>query len=179
LRVLVHSDREQAVRAAAWIISELGEAARSLRAEIAFLIRHPLRYARFFALDAVLMIASSADGLLIAEAIRLMTHQDKAIRWKAMSFLSRATPQQLKAGLRSESDFRIARLVRWLLDVSSPDRAADIIAALGDPDPLVRRFAAAAAARMVTVTRMPLTEAVASADSEVASFAQDMLRIEA
>jgi len=52
LRRLIRSNRDGAIKTGAWIVSELGGAARPLMADVEFLLQHPLRYARFFALDA-------------------------------------------------------------------------------------------------------------------------------
>jgi len=176
VRRLLDSEQPHAIKTAAWIISELGQAAAPLSAEIAILIRHSLRYARFFALDAVLVNASPAHGSLIRDAIRLINDDDDAVRWKTMWFLSRVTPQQLRAALRGDVDIKSARLIKWLLDVSSKDHESDIIAALGHSDQCERRFAVAAAARVATQTRIPLERAATSGDREISSFAHEELR---
>jgi hypothetical protein len=173
---LVNGDRDEAVKAGAWIISELGKLAAPLMVQVAFLLQHPLRSARFFALDAVLVNASAGHGRLIADAIGLIDDHDSAVRWKAIGFLSRATPQQLRAGLHETNSITIAALVKWLLDNDSTDHSGDIIARLDDPDPCRRRFAAAAAARIANQTTLPLDRAALTGDEEIRSFAQSWRR---
>ena len=175
LRRLFHSNREDAIKAGAWMISELGQAATPLLDDVPWLLRHHLRYARFFALDAVLVAASVTHGPVIAEAIRLIDDEDDAVRWKAMHFLSRATTHQLRAGVRHLNELTIARLVKWLLDSVSAERASEIIAAIGDEDPLRRRIGTAAAARIAPENRTPLEHAESSSDVEVAGFAREIL----
>jgi hypothetical protein len=172
LRRLLRSDQDRVIKAGAWIISELGQGAAPLMADVEALLRHPLRYARFFALDAVLAAASPSHGKVISRAIRLIDDSDEAVRWKAMQFLSRATPQQLKAGLRHLNEIRIARLVKWLLEDAPAD---DIVNALSGSDASKRRFGAIAAARIAAATRVPLEHAASSGDLEIRSFAQQFL----
>jgi hypothetical protein len=172
VRRLLRCDQEQVVRVAVWITSELGEAAAPLMPDIALLLRHQLPFARFFALDAVLAAASPAQGDIIAEAIRLINDDEEAVRWKAMQFLARATRQQLSAGLRHANDISIARLLKWLRDVGSED-VGEIIAAVDDVDACKRRFAAAAAARILGANRLAIEHAASAEDPEVRSFAQE------
>jgi len=94
LRRLLHSDEETAVKAGAWILSELGVRAAPMMADIVALLGHPLRYVRFFALDAVLASATSEDGVAVATAIGLINDPDDAVRWKALTFLAWARADQ-------------------------------------------------------------------------------------
>lgn len=175
LRPLLHSERDDAVKTAAWIASELGELVVPLLGDISGLLSHKLRYVRACALDAILLAASPANGDRIADAVRLIDDEDEAVRWKAMHFLSRATTQQRRASVRHMTDLRLAALLRWLLDVSSNSRTADIIDGIDDALPPKRLFAAAAAARVADETLVPLRHATASADKEISSFAREWL----
>ncbi len=175
LRRLLTSHHEAAVRCAAWIVSELDQAALPLLPEIALLLRHPSRHVRFFALDAVLLLASAADGELIASAIGLINDPDEAVRWKCMQFLRRATTIQLRAAVPHLLDIALARRVKWLLETIEKNAASEILLSLGDQDSMMRLFAAAAAARLAPRSVAPLEHAAASPDPEVASFARDVL----
>lgn len=175
LRQLLHSERDDAVKTAVWIASELGERVAPLLGDISGLLHHKLHYVRALALDAILLAASPANGDLIADAVRSIDDEDDAVRWKAMHFLSKATAHQLRASVRHMKDFRLAALLRWLLDVSSDSRSADIIDGIDDALPSKRLFAAAAAARVADETLVPLRHATASVDKEISSFAREWL----
>src|SRR5882672_3886156 len=91
LRRLFQSELDDAVKTGVWIASELGERIAPLLGDLSALLRHPLRYVRGFALDAILVAASPHNGDVIAEAVCLIDDEDEGVRWKAMQFLSRAS----------------------------------------------------------------------------------------
>lgn len=177
LRRLFQSERDDTVKTGAWIASELGERVVPLLGDLSGLLRHRLRYVRAFALDAVLVAASPNNGGVIAEAVRLIDDEDEGVRWKAMHFLSRASVQQLRASVRYLTDIRHAALVRWLLEVTSNVRIADIIDRTDDVEASKRLFAAAAAARLERTTLEPLRHVAESKDAEISSFAREWLEI--
>ncbi len=175
LRRLLHSDEETAVKAGAWILSELGVRAAPMMADIVALLGHPLRYVRFFALDAVLASATAEDGAAVASAIGLINDPDDAVRWKALTFLAWASADQLAA---SVAHLRppLRGLTEWLARASSGAATGrDVLTALDDPDRLARVFAAAAAVRLARRDRGLLERAAASADQEVSTFAREQL----
>lgn len=175
LRRLLHSDEETAVKAGAWILSELAERAAPMMADIVALLGHPLRYVRFFALDAVLTSATADDGAAVATAIGLINDPDDAVRWKALTFLAWASADQLAA---SVAHLRppLRGLTEWLARASSGAATGrDVLTALDDPDRLARVFAAAAAVRLARRDRGLLERAAASADQEVSTFAREQL----
>jgi hypothetical protein len=169
LRPLLHSSDERVVQTGAWLVSELGDGAGALVAELPALLAHPARRARFFGLDAVLMNAGPADAELLARAVMLVEDSDSAVRWKAMQFLARATTAQLAGALPAIPDAEVARLAAWLLNAG----AEDATAALADDAPLTRRFAASAAARVSRQDPSALERAEQSDDGEVSAFARD------
>ena len=173
LRELIHSDSEPAVRAAAWIASELGDRVAPVLEDVSTLLDSPIRYARFFAIDAVLAASTSAHGRLIAKAIDRLADGDDAVRWKAVQFLARASGAQLTAGVPYLQDEQLRVLTAWLSD----PEPADIIARLAAEDRLSRVFAAAAAARLANEDRGPLDAAATMADTEVNSFAKEQLEL--
>lgn len=175
LKPLLASSQEDTVKAAAWIASELGEAAAPLLGDIGSLLHHQLPYVRFFALDAVLVLAPPQRGDLIAAAVQLIDDLDEGVRWKTMQFLMRATAPQLRASLRHFRDFAMAAHVKWLLKVVDTVNIHEVNSGLdlgGRPDVL---FAAAAAARLVDRSIEALTHAATASDAEVSSFAQELL----
>lgn len=177
LRRLFESEVEEAVKTGAWIASELGERVVPLLRDLSGLLRHRLFYVRAFALDAILLAASPNNGDVIAEAVRLIDDEAEGVRWKAIHFLSRASVQQLRASVRYLTDIRHAALVRWLLEVTSNVRIADITDGADDVAASKRRFAAAAAARVERTTLEPLRYVAESKDAEISSFARDWLKI--
>jgi hypothetical protein len=176
---LIHSDRDTAVASGAFVVSELGMHAAQLIDEVDFLLSHPLRDARFDALDAAITAVSPEHGAILAKAVMLVDDPDQAVRWKALRFLANSTPDQLTAAAPHLEDRHVADLVTWLASAGSDQTSlADIRGRLQDPGKATRMFAAAAAARAAATSRQGLEDAAASDDWEVHSFAEreiDML----
>jgi hypothetical protein len=180
LRALFDSSNEPAVKAGAWIASELGTGATPLLPFIRPLLRHESRYVRFFGLDVVLACAGWGDGALMAEAIGLIRDLDDAIKWKAMMFLARATTDQLAVGKANLAhDRELRQLTQWLMDREEDDTEGPqvIRRQLTAQMDLERLFAVVAAARGGVGSRELLTEAAASQDPRIQQFAQDQLRL--
>lgn len=171
LHVLLRSDSEDAVRAGAWIASELGEHAQPLVAELALLLDHPARYVRFFVVDAILASASSQDGHAIARSVSKVQDPDGAVRWKALHFLAKASKAQLAAGIDCLTDNELRSNLQWLLEEASDP--AVVMTRLDAADRLGQLFAGAAAARLAGHDLTALTHAAHSANSEVSSFAKE------
>jgi hypothetical protein len=178
LRPLLQSDNESAVKAGAWIASELAERAAPLMKELFRLLNHPLRYVRFFILDAVLCSTTNEHGEVVARAVMLIRDPDEAVRWKALRFLANATKDQLSSALAYLDNRGGATLLAWLLrtGITQTD-IQEIITRLNDPDSLTRMFAVAAAARLGPHNSVPLEHAANSTDSEVSSFAKEALEL--
>jgi hypothetical protein len=176
LRLLLHNGSDEAVRGGAWILSELGSDAASLADELPALLRHRLKYARFFAVDATLSIASANDGAVVAIAIALIDDPEDAVRWKVLGLLSRGSHEQLQAAVPFLTESRdLGTRLSWLLD---EPRVEDVLAHLAS-DRLDRMFAAAAATRLNRGRRQVLERAAASDDRDVSSFALEMLDTDA
>ncbi len=174
LRLLLNSDDERVLKHAAWISSELGGGSRPLVGEIAPLLEHPARYVRFFALDAILVGATSRDGDAIARAVLLIEDSDAAVRRKAMYFLGRATTEQLAAAVPYIGDTHLKELLTWLLHLgNTSEDTQDVVRRLSDDDPVTQRCAAAAALRLSKNDRGPLEHAVASPDREIVEVARE------
>jgi hypothetical protein len=178
LRRLIHTDEGQAVRAGAWVVSELGAGAAEVLDEVDYLLGHSVRDARFFAIDAVLVAASSDHGAMIAKAMMLITDQDQAVRWKALRLLAKATTGQLAAAVGYMPDSHAASLAAWLISHGGDQtHRPEVLVRLGDSDRETRLFAAAAAARLADRDRALLERAAESDDSDIRLFAQDELAI--
>ena len=175
LRLLLRSEVDEAVRAGAWILSELGIDAAPLIDETAALLTHRLKYVRFFAIDAVLASASAKDGPVIASAVALIDDPEEAVRWKALGLLSRAPADQLRVAAPFVLEPEAGARLSWLLDA---DLRTEDVAARLDGDRLDRLFAVAAATRQRRGRHQLLLRAAGSADPEVSSFARDALDAE-
>ena len=175
---LIHSDRATAVASGAFVVSELRAQAAQIIDEVDFLLGHPLRDARFDAIDAALTAASAEHGAILAKAVMLVDDADQAVRWKALRFLANSTPDQLTAAAPCLEDRHVASLVTWLASAGSdPAGLPDIRSRLHDPDKATRMFAAAAAARVGGTSRQALEDAAMSDDSDVRSFAEGEIEI--
>jgi hypothetical protein len=173
---LIHSDNSKAVDSGAFVVSELGARSAQILDEVDFLLSHPSRNARFDALDAVLTSASDEHGTVIAKAIMLVADPDQAVRWKALQFLARSTPDQLAAAIPSLTDRHVADLAAWLGAIANDaTHLPDILGRLRDPDKTTRLFAAAAAARVAASDRQGIEQAATSTDPEIHSFAESVI----
>ncbi len=177
LRPLLLSSDSRLSSSAAWIASELGVMGKPLLDVVVSLLNHPDKRVRFWSLDCILLWADTGNGQELASAIRLLGDPEKAVRWKAMGFLSRASSQQLASALewllKEEPAATDAHGLHWLLDPKTDAKAIE--AMLVSPRPEMRKYAAAAAVRMAAKNQHPLSCASVSPDVEVAEFATDSL----
>lgn len=174
---LIHSDDDETVKIGAWLVSELGILAAPILDEVDFLLSHPVRDARYYGIEAVLVAAPAERGALIAKAVSLIDDPDEAVRRLAVRLLARATPKQLTGALPHLPD-PVAHLTRWLIgEGSDPARSPQILTRLGDPDREVRIFAAAAAARVVDRDQRALEGAARCGDSDIRIFAERELSL--
>lgn len=175
---LLLSPDPRLVSSAAWIASELGEKGKPLLNVVVDLLGHPDKRVRFWIIDCILLWANASDGRELSRVVRLIGDPEKAVRWKTMVFLSRASRPQLEATLtyltqrEPESENLVG--LRWLLSVTAKDAKA-VETMLRNTDPQMRKYAAVAAARIASENRRPLISATSMADSEVAEFAADYM----
>jgi hypothetical protein len=173
---LIHSESNKAVDSGAFVISELGARAAQILDEVDFLLSHPSRNARFDALDAALTSASDEDGAVLAKAIMLVADPDDAVRWKALQFLARSTPDQLAASVSFLMDDHVAALVAWLAAAGNDaTHLPGVLGRLSESDKTTRMFAAAAAARVAPTDRRGIEQAAALNDPEIRSFAESVI----
>ncbi len=174
LRVLLNSENESAVKAGAWIASELASGVSVLLPDLAQLLDHPAKYVRFFALDAILGAAQVDAGRAVGKAVSLLDDPEPSVRWKATDFLARASVDQLREALPFVLR-EIGENLRWLVSLSEhTDAHESILSRLESTAALQRRFAVAAAARFRD--REALVAATQGSDSEAADFAYGALR---
>lgn len=178
LLVLIRHPDLDVAELGAWIAAELGTAAAPLVDEMAARLESPSRVVRYYAVDVVLSGAVGPRSGLAAQVLPLLDEADDAVRWKATGFLVRASIGQLKSALdvltcTAPNDPHVP-LLQWL--VSDEARNPGIVRQrLAAEDPLTRRYAVAAAARLRDVTDEPLRAASAAADDDLRRFASDWL----
>jgi hypothetical protein len=170
---LLRSPRRRAARAGAWIASELGREAGNLASSVRRALSHADFYVRFFALDAVLSIASSSDGPLLGAALGLLDDDHSAVRWKAMHLLAVLSPQELDAARRFVEDTNDLRMLLEWAQAASPEGAGEVQRLIQDADPRRRRVAVAVAARIRGSSPSPIAYAKECGDEEVRRFARD------
>lgn len=119
LRPLLLSADPRLVRSGAWIASELGEKGNALLDIVGNLLEHADERARFWVIDCVLLWAGPSHERELSKVIRLIDDPEKAVRWKVMVFLSRASKDQLEAALgwflKEEPVSTNVRGLQWLL----------------------------------------------------------------
>lgn len=178
LRILFVSPDDRLVGEGTWIASELPAEGKPLLRDIGILLGHRSKKVRFWAVDCVLLWADSSNGHELASATALVDDAEKAVRWKAMGFLSMATREQLRAALdqvaTKSPDSPYTDELKWLLD--HEEHPGEIVAGLRDDHTRRRRVAAAAAARLAKTDISPLINAISIEDPEIAEFAADALK---
>ena len=176
LRSLLDSTDEGVLQSAAWIMSELGEAAAPLLPACAQLLQHPSHRVRFYALECVARFSGEPDGALIAAAIQLLRDEDTGVRWQALMFISRAANEQLACTVPEQADQELASLTEWLFSLETAANASgDIVSKMTSTILVERSFAAAGAYRMRLSDPGPLMVATGSNDPDIASFAAGVL----
>ncbi len=178
LRLLLKAKDEKVVAAGMWLVSEFGEAARPLFEDIIGLIHHPSLQVRFFALDCLVSCVRPEDKQAISLGFDLIDDPEPSVRWKALVFLATASDAVLRAARQIMSSdepagARAKGLELLLGSVASRDIVA-ITSSLTSSEAVLRRYAAAAAARMVHRDSGPLRQAMESADPTIKQFAADM-----
>jgi hypothetical protein len=171
---LVRSDNPDAVKAAAWILAEAVPLAPEQLVDVLVLLASPIRFARYFGLQAAQASVSDLDGAVTEAAIPLVDDPERTVRWGALKFLSRTPTAFLRRALPRITDPTLAERVSWLIERTvARGPASDIESALTSADRRERFFAVAAAARVALTDPAPLNVATTSADDEVRSFAAD------
>lgn len=173
VRRLVRCQEIQAVKAGAWIISELGRDAALLWDEVNLLLRSPARNVRFLAVDAALTLASENDAPTIAEAITLIRDADRAVRRQVLRLMSRIELDRLSSAAPYLVDPHLKDQVRWLIKrEGNLTGKSDVLIRLSYADNTTRMFAAVAAVRLAAEDAQALRCAADSNDPEIAAFAQ-------
>jgi hypothetical protein len=176
LRPLVRHENELVRRAAIWILSELGAGASSLLDEVVPLITSRDRYLAYHALEIAIVCAIGERVDRFAAITRGLEHDDEVIRVLTMRLLSNADQTQLEAGHVQAATSGLAEAHRLGLERLSrqtslePDAVTGMLAA---GDPLLRRYGAIAARRLMGRFPELMAAAAASPDADVGRFARE------
>jgi|SRR5579859_5418064 len=181
LRTLLRSRDGKVIGVGVWIASELGTGGKTLMSDVSPLLDHSLKKVRFFALDCILLWAGSQHKAEVASAISRLNDGEAAVRWKALDFLSRASREQLEAGLfqfeTTNTSSKHIEGLRWLLDTEASN-SENVIAMLQRGDDLMRKYAVVAAVRMIKNDRKPLSYASSVEDDpDIKDFAESSIRL--
>jgi|SRR5581483_7093930 len=180
LRVLLTSPVDKVAMAGAFILDELGAKGRPVIGDVVALLHRSNKHIRGHAIGSLLTCTTRENLKEIGAVILLLEDRDWPIRWKTMEFLSLARPEQLKAGLdyfiSNNPSSEHIQCLRWLLS-DHGSNAREIHSWLQSDDLLKRKYAVVAAARIVSVNRMPLEWAVCLKDEDVRRFADTMLTV--
>lgn len=180
LRPLLKSENERLAKAAIWVASELGRKGEALLPDVFPLLKHRLKYLRFYAIDCILLWARPANQIELASVIPMIDDAEAAVRWKALSFMWRASSAQLEAALSfvstRELDSNYLHGLEWLLSPDAAD-AEKVKVALRSSDGRVRKYAAVAAARMSGIDSSIISLAASNGDRDVEDFADSVLKI--
>lgn len=173
LRVLLRSDDERILTLAAWLLSELGEKSRPLLNDVVPLLSHPLKGIRFWVL-ASLFWTSPQNGCDLAQAFELLEDSEPGIRWKVLDILTRVSLEQIEAA-RNCLELRRSNLSHLAgLSVLRNGDPNQVITGLRSDDPLVRKYAFAAAVRVHKDHPEPIAYASTVDDDDIKGFLSDL-----
>lgn len=96
---LLGSSNASTIRAAAWLMSELGTAACVHSDSVWFLLESEDPKVRFSIINCVVVCAGDADGEVIAKLISHLLDSNATIRWKALDAVVRLSDLQINAAL--------------------------------------------------------------------------------
>jgi len=178
LRSLLKSADNKVVDTASWIASELGDRGKLLLPEVTNLLKHTSKATRYFAIDCLLIWAGAKNEREIASVIPMLEDIEPAVRRKAMSFLSRASPEQLRAAAQyiksAEPESVHVRGLELLLNYENC-KNPDVSALLNNADALCRKYGIILAVRMfMHDNTCPDPATYAIGDPDIERFAIDM-----
>ncbi|AKT39176.1 hypothetical protein [Chondromyces crocatus] len=153
LRPLLKSDDVFVQATASFIASELGHVAQPLIDDIIPLLGAPMARVVWDAMDSLTVCATGEHLATFAHVVGMLASRDDTLRKHAMSLVSRAELPQIEAALctfeaRMPRDDHHERGLAVLMDARQVD-AEKIITLMRDPSPLLRRYGAIAAKRLL------------------------------
>src|SRR5262245_13637219 len=98
LRPLLLHRSELVRRSAAYVVSELGEGARSVVREVVPLIHDPDLHTQWYALECVMVCSTETDVDLFVFVIQELENENDSMRRLAMRLVSNASQTQIEIG---------------------------------------------------------------------------------
>jgi hypothetical protein len=168
-RLLSHPSGD-VTEAGAWLASEMPGRLGELAERAASLVAHERPEVRFYAIDVVLDNVPD-DGEILAATLGLIRDVHDGVRWKAMRFAMLADHNQLTAAAPfvNEHDRAALRASGLLAPDLGKHHEETVRAGLAAADDVLRRWSAAAAARLGSEELLSL--AGCSDDNDVSKFA--------
>lgn len=177
LAPLLSHPSEDVTEVGAWLASEMPSRLGDLLGPAASLVRHVRPAVRFFALDVVLDNVTES-GECLAAALALINDVHDGVRLKAMRFAALADESQLRAAepFLSKHDGAALTASGLLVDDGGEEIEPRVKAGLASEDNALRRWAAAAAARLGSEALLEV--GTRSDDEDVSTFtARELSRL--
>jgi len=183
LRLLLRNDDIFVQRAAAFIASELGGKASSLVDDIVPLVSSTDRHVQWYAMEVLAVCGEGEHVEKFAVVIQMLKSNDVALRRLAMRLIANADVSQLEAARRyfatrgaSHESHETETHHQALVTLVARNRVEPpvVAAMIKDTDPLVRRYGAIMAARLVSEYPNLILEARASDDPDLQSFCESV-----
>ena len=175
LRDLLRSANPKVVDSGAWILSELGRRGRPLIGECAHLLNHREKAVRFYAMDTVIVNATTDDGAIVSQCVEHLLDCESAVQWKCLNLLRRIDAICLSSAAQVSHHRWISENLGWVVrQLKRPDDA-DIGKRADSTEFMDRAFAAVVGARLGLPFAPILRKLGDKKGDAVASFAFDAL----
>jgi hypothetical protein len=180
LRPLLQHQDEHVQRAAVFIASELGIEAYDLVQDVIPLLHTGNRYLQYNAMEVLAVCGEDDQATAFAHVVTMLESEDNVLRGLAMRLISRADSSQLDASRQFfEKQYPGQRAHLQGLDALVAGNGVDpalIIEMIRGVDPLLRRYGAIAAKRLVQQFPYLITEMVSSNDPDLVEFRETLTR---
>jgi len=181
LRPLLRSDNVFVQRSAAFVASELGGDSRNLVDDLIPLLSSVDRHVSWYAMEALTVCCKGEHIEKFAHVARMLESDDNALRGLAMRLVSNADVSQLEAAWRffgaPDSYHRTHADALHALVAAHKVDPTFVVAMMHDPDPLIRRYGAIAAKRVLKKFPHLIMEAGSSVDSDLRRFHDDVVDV--
>ena len=176
LRPLLRSHDAMVQRAAVFVVSELGADACHLANDVVPLTASTDRYLKYLALEVVAVCSQGEATNTFAHVVQSLRSDDDVVRGLAMRLVANANAQQLRAALGffqtpASSDRLDEHGLSVLLEGESV-QPGEIRRMLDHSEPLLRKYGAMAAKRLMKAFPELLVTATSIEDQDVRQFCE-------